>query len=109
MLTCSLTELLKFNTRYASVWRRVADVPTTRSTCAAVNGQLLAVGGLDAGNRKTDAIYVYVSTTDSWDLISNMPTAQYDRLVAVLPTNEMIVVGGCTRFKTDKVDIAKAM
>ena len=109
VLTCSLTELLKFNTRYASVWRRVADVPTTRSTCAAVNGQLLAVGGLDAGNRKTDAIYVYVSTTDSWDLISNMPTAQYDRLVAVLPTNEMIVVGGCTRFKTDKVDIAKAM
>ena len=48
------------------------------------------------------------SSTGSWDLISNMPTPQYNRLVAMLPTNEMVVVGGCTRFKTDTVDIAKA-
>ena len=111
VLTCSLTELLLSKKKVPSVavWHRVADVPTTRSTCAAVNGQLLAVGGLDAGNKKTDAVYAYSSATNSWDLINNMPTAQYDRLVVVLPTNEMIVVGGCTTFKVDKVDIASIL
>ena len=108
VLACSLTELLQRRKRSTDVWSRVADVPTTRSTCAAVNGHLLAIGGMDAQNRKASAIYEYSTTTSSWDLISNMPTPQYNRLVAVLPTNEMIVVGGCTRFKTDAVDIAKA-
>ena len=108
VLACSLTELLQCRNRLTNVWSRVADVPTTRSTCAAVNGHLLAIGGMDAQNRKASAIYEYNTATGSWDLISNMPTPQYNRLVAVLPTNEMIVVGGCTRFKTDTVDIAKA-
>jgi hypothetical protein len=38
-----------------------------------------------------------------------MPTARYYSLVAVLPTDEMIVVGGSTvllGFDTDKVEIA---
>ena len=105
VLTCSLKDLLQ-SSRMSLVWNRVADVPTTRSTCAAVNGHLLAVGGLDAQSRKTSAVYLYTSSTNSWELISNMPTAQYDRLVAVLPNNEMIVVGGCTTFKVNKVDIA---
>ena len=108
VLTCSLTELLQRRKR-STVWNRVADVPTTRSTCATVSGHLLAVGGLDAQNRKASTIYEYSTSIGSWDLISNMPTAQYNRLVSVLPTqNVMIVVGGCTRFKTDTVDIAKA-
>ena len=107
VLTCSLADLLRRKSQ-SQVWHRVADAPTTRTTCAAVHGQLLAVGGLDAQNRKTSAVYSYDPVTNSWELISNMLTAQYDRLVAVLPDlNEMIVVGGCTRFKMDNVDIAK--
>ena len=105
VLTCSLKELL-YGNKMSSVWSRVTDVPTTRSTCAAVNGHLLSVGGLDAQSRKTSAIYEYNSSINSWELISNMPTPQYDRLVAVLPNNEIMVVGGCTTFKVDKVDIA---
>ena len=107
VLTCSLTVLLQHHKRSSSVWSQIADVPTTRSTCATVNGCLLAVGGMDAQNRRASTVYEYSTTTGSWELISNMPTPQYNRLVAVLPTNEMIVVGGCTRFKTDAMDIAK--
>ena len=77
-----------------------------RSTCAAVKGELFAFGGLDANNRKTSDVYAYSLTTNTWDMVSSMPTAQYDRLVAVLPNNEIMAVGGCTRFKTDNVDIA---
>ena len=108
VLTCSLTELLQSHNGSARVWNRIADVPTTRSTCAAVDGHLLAVGGMDMQNKRASTIFEYSTSTGSWELVSNMPTPQYNRLVAVLPTNEMIVVGGCTRFKTDTVDIAKA-
>ena len=99
VLTCSLIELLQCHNGSARVWNRVADVPTTRSTCAAIDGHLLAVGGMDVQNRRASTIFEYSISIGSWELVSNMPTPQYNRLVAVLPTNEMIVVGGCTRFK----------
>ena len=59
--------------------------------------------------KDTAAVHKYNPTTDSWDLISNMPTARCYCLVAVLLTNEVIVVGGITGFlspRTDKVELA---
>ena len=103
VLTCSLTELLQSHS--PSVWSSVVDVPVYRSTCADVNGELVAVGGRDVRGKTTSAVYKYNPTTDSWQLISNMPTARHQCLVAVLPTNEMIVVGGCTdEFGIDKIN-----
>ena len=78
----------------SSVWHSVADAPAYYSTCAAVNGELLAVGGCDKDYKATAAIHKYNPTTNSWDLISNMPTARWLCLVAVLPTNEIMAVGG---------------
>ena len=94
VLTCSLTELLQSSSSSSSIWHRVADAPANYSTCAAVNGELLAVGGCDKHLNLIAAIHKYNPTINSWDLISNMPTARYWSLVAVLPTNEMMVVGG---------------
>ena len=106
VLTCSLTELSSSSSS-SSVWHRFADAPAYRFTCAAVNGQLLAVGGCDEGRNATAAIHKYNPITNSWDHISNMPTARCRCLVAVLPTNEMMAVGGViSGFSTDKVDIA---
>ena len=72
VLTCSLTDLLCC--KKSTVWSRVADVPTTGSTCAVISGHLLTISGLDAHNRKASTIYECSTTTGSWDLISNMPT-----------------------------------
>jgi N-acetylneuraminic acid mutarotase len=108
VLTCSLTELLRSSPlspsiwhriadalkSSSSIWHRVADAPAYLSTCAAVNGELLAVGGCDKDETPSSAIHKYNPTTNSWDLISNMPTARWCSLVAVLPTNEMMAVGG---------------
>ena len=97
VLTCSLTKLLQScsETSSDSVWHRIADVPVYRSTCAAVNGGLVAVGGVDTIEYKiTSTVHKYNPATDSWDIISNMPTVRCYCLVAVLPTNEMMVVGG---------------
>ena len=107
VLTCSLTELLQSSSS-SPIWHRVADAPTFLSTCAAVNGELLAVGGCYENRKATSAIHKYNPTTNSWDLINNMPTARYNCLVAVLFTNEMMVIGGLLHFvvKTDIVEIA---
>ena len=111
VLTCSLTELLQSSLSPSPVWNRsrVADTPDFYSTGATINGELLAVGGCDGENQATFFIYKYSPTSNSWDLISNMPTARFSCLVAVLPTNEMMVVGANTeRYLTaaDEVEIA---
>ena len=96
VLTCSLTKLLNSHseTLSDSVWYKVTDAPYYLSTSTVVSGQLVAVGGEDANYKSTTAIYKYKQSADSWDFITNMPTARYRSLVAVLPTNEIIVVGG---------------
>ena len=95
VLTCSLTKLLRSSPLSSSIWHRVADAPAYYSTCAAVNGELLIVGGGDESFKPLSAIHKYNPTFNSWDLTSIMPTARWISLVAILPTNEMMVVGGC--------------
>ena len=108
VLTCSLIELLQ-SSPSSSIWHRVADAPAYSSTCAAVmiNGEPLAVGGCDEDRKPSSAIHKYNPITNSWDLISNMPTARYDYLVVVLSTKEMMVVGGTIKnfTNTDVVEI----
>ena len=109
LLTCSLSELLQSSSSSSSVWHRIADTPAYCSTCAAVNGELLAFGECDQDLMATAAIHRYDPKTNSWDLINKMPTARWYSLVAVLPTNEIMVVGGCASLEeyTDFVEITK--
>ena len=124
VLTCSLSALVqsakpatlggrseKAFSQTEQVWREVASLPVVQSTCASLNGQLIAVGGRDSHNEKTtNSVYAYNPTTDRWDVISTMPTARRRCLVAVLPGNQLMVVGGLTGStvdtKTDKVEVA---
>ena len=111
MLSCSLEKLLHScsETSCDSVWQRITDVPVHLSTCAAVDEDLVMVGGRNEKKEASAAVYKYNPTTDSWDLISCMPAGRYDCLVALLPTNEIFVVGGYTPptfTVTDKVEIA---
>ena len=110
VLTCSLTELLQSSSSSSSsVWHRVADAPAYHSTCAAVNGELLVVGGRHEIWKATSAVHKYNLTTNSWDLINNsvMITAREFCLVAVLPTNEVMIVGGLSAGHfCDNIDIA---
>ena len=96
VLTCSLTSLLQSHSETSShsVWKRISDAPVYLSTCVAVDGELLAVGGQDGQLKATSAVYMYEPVADSWVHISNMPTSRSRCLVAILPTNKMMVVGG---------------
>ena len=125
VLTCSLSalvqsakpstfgrRLMKAFSQTEQVWREVASLPVAGSTCASLNGQLIAVGGQDLDKIKpTNSIYAYDPTTDHWDVISTMPTARFSCLVAVLPGNQLMVVGGFTEGGyhyrlTDKIELA---
>ena len=118
VLSCSIPELLqscqtqplagKLQTAPANkstIWRQVADAPHYRSSCATLCGQLVAVGGYEAG-KNTSAISVYNETTDSWEANGNTPTARRWALVAIL-NGKMMVVGGLVRnwTETDVVEI----
>ena len=89
------------------VWHQLADTPVTLSTCASLHGRLLAVGGKDSDDNRTTAIHMYNTTTNSWEVISHMTTGRSQCLVAVLPHNELMVVGGLMTYaETDSVQIA---
>ena len=121
VLACSMADLLQScrpqsigarleTLTLQEVWHRVADLPVCSSSCATLCGQLLAVGGCDGNFENfTNAIRQYKSATNSWEVISHMPTARIDTLVAVLPGNKLMVVGGNLRKSgamTDIVEIA---
>ena len=89
------------------VWHQLADTPVTLSTCASLHGRLLAVGGKDSDDKETTAIHMYNTTTYSWEVISHMTTPRRHCLVAVLPHNQLLVVGGWTPGNgIDSVEIA---
>ena len=123
--TCSVSALLqscvpssakvkKSSSSYkASVWRQVADLPATHCTCDFFHGRLLAVGGADdsSSRKASTAVYVYSSTSNTWEVISHMTTGRYSCFTAVLPNNRLMVVGGETSgwTYTDTVEVASVV
>ena len=89
------------------VWHQLADTPVIFSTCASLHGRLLAVGGCDSDGKSTTAVFMYNTTTNSWEVISHTAIPRRRCLVAVLPHNELMVVGGGTPHGlTNSVEIA---
>jgi len=92
-LTCSVNELYNRSGK----WDTIPNVPVYNATCATVDGQLLAVGGkqsLEEGTTNSSAIYAYNPTEKTWSIKCHMKNARSFCLVAALPNNELIVVGG---------------
>ena len=86
-------------------WHQVADAPHYESTAVCVGEVLLAIGGHSAAYERTSAIASYNPTSDSWEDIGHMTTPRYRPLVALLPSNELIVAGGHGGYT--KVEIGK--
>ena len=91
--SCPLASLLS-STLLGDTWNRVADLTVNRSTAVSLHGQLLAIGGENSNGEPTTAVHMYQPTTNSWEVISHMITARSRCLSAVLPDNQLMVVGG---------------
>ena len=102
---CSLGALFQARTG-ETVWHHITDVPVEYSTIVTLNRRLLAIGGSNPqASSYTNAIYSYNPLTNFWELINCLPTARYNCLAAVLPSNKLMVVGGETN--TGLIDIAE--
>ena len=90
-------------------WRQVADLPVTEPTCESFDGRLLAIGGMTdmSSVEYSRAMYQYNSTTNTWGIISHMISGRHKCFSAVLPDNQLVIVGGTTNSgTTGTVEIA---
>jgi N-acetylneuraminic acid mutarotase len=91
----------------SEVWRSVTDIPAIDSSYVSLHGQLLAIGGKHSDNKPITNIHMYDLSTNSWEVISHMTTPRTKCYTAVLPDNQLIVVGGYTGSgSSDSVEIA---
>ena len=102
VLTCSVSDLLSppsLGTSSLSlanktgVWQRAGDLPVTESTIITMRGHLLAIGGVDDSGRAA-TVHCYDNDTDSWRVVSEMKKPRSRCLAAVLPGDQLLVVGG---------------
>ena len=83
----------------SSTWSRLPNSPTAatpfpHTTCVSIHCQLLTIGGKDSERKPATTIHMYNPTTDSWEVISHTITPRYDCIAAVLPNNQLMIVGG---------------
>lgn len=115
VFSCSLPALLHSSSAVqpdtTDVWQSVADVPVDNSTPTTLCGQLVAMGGHNVELEPVDTIHLYNPSMDSWHIIGYMPTARYDCIIAALPGDTLVVIGGVIREGTtgrlcDLVEVA---
>ena len=112
VLYCSLENLLNscraptFTAKVKSAlsirkarWHMAACIPRFNSTCASLHDKLLAVGGEDEYQKRTDAIYMYNPVAHSWEIISHLSSPRSLCLVAVAD-DTLMVVGGWRDMET---------
>ena len=103
---CSLTDLLQSTPQLPSPWQEFAKVPIAHCTPTSMSGHLLAVGGYSMTG-PTNKIHQYFPETNTWEVISQMPTARCHCLVAMLPGSKLMVVGGGVRTPYDYTDLVE--
>ena len=93
--SCAVEDLLTNSSDGSSVWTRLASIPVQQdSSLATLRGRVLAIGGRDGAGNPTGAIHCYDEATNSWSVIGEIPTPRSLVLTAVLPSNELVAVGG---------------
>ena len=121
VFTCSVDSLVKLcepkslgarlmnSLTSTNLWRRLADVPVTKSTCTSLCGHLLAVGGEDSRYSPTEIIHMYDSMLNSWRVVSQMSVARSNCLVASLRGNRLMVGGRAGVGRNNSVEIASVI
>ena len=87
-------------------WHTLPDAPLEYSTAIAVHGSLLVVGGSN-GRQNSSAIHIYDQEKNAWNKMSNLPTERAYCTCCLLPSGEILVVGGLSLNDwTSRMDVA---
>ena len=93
----ALNQLILSNgqTPSADVWKPLADTQYTNTTVAAFGKSILAIGGKSIGAVK--AVRVYFPGMRMWLRVEKeLPRSFYSCAAVVIPTNELLLIGGCS-------------
>ncbi len=93
---CSLKQLVQSKPSSA-IWKKVISLPVSSSSLVTVNGHLLAVGGQNTNDDLTFNIYQYIN--ESWTVVGHMTSPRSKPLIAILPGNKLMVVGGHGEYR----------
>ena len=95
--SCQSTTSTSSHTAHApnTVWKEVSDLTVHGAICVSLNGRLLAIGGHGrSASPSQTAVRMYDPATNSWTIISHMSIPRSYCFAAVLPDNQLVVVGG---------------
>ena len=84
------------STRQTSVWKKLPNAPLEWTTPVKIGKDLAIVGG----NLYSSAIHIYSYSTSSWVYVEDLPVACHSTCTLVLPTGELLAVGGETEKGT---------
>ena len=75
-------------------WKKLPNPPYLIYTLASISGCLLAVGGGEEKIHPTKAIHGYCPVTNTWSIVGELPEPRRDCITALLPSGELLVMGG---------------
>ena len=91
---CSVENLVP-SQQDAMVWARKAGIPVQQgASLVALEGQVLALGGIDHGQAPLDSVYCYKMAEDTWEPVKALRTPRSWVLSVVCRDNVLVVVGG---------------
>ena len=77
----------------SAVWKRLTDAPYQKSSTAVFGNKLIAIGG-EGIDTQMSTVHAYSFHTNSWIHVGDVPLLVYNTCSVVLPTGELMVVGG---------------
>ena len=86
--------------RKVSVWKKLPNAPLEWCTPVTIGKQLAAVGGSSGGQSYSSAVYLYSNPTNTWVYVGDLPVACHSTCTIILPTGELLTVGGEAKKKT---------
>ena len=100
IFSCSLSDLTtsdksaRNEERKENVWKIIAKSPYFRSGGAAINGKLVIASGLGESGDVTNVVHSFDPGTEQWTQLGQMPAARSSCSIALLPTGQVLIVGG---------------
>ena len=88
-----------------SVWKKLSDIPHERSSTAVYGNRLIAVREYPPSS----SIHAYSPHTQSWVHVGDMPVLLSSTCTAVLPTGDLMVIGGWSDTKFMESCVHKAI
>ena len=78
------------------LWEALPNTPLLQCSALSIKGALLAIGGRweNSSLRSESAIYLFQPSKQQWTMVGNLPTQRSTCRCTVIPSGEVLVVGG---------------